>query len=145
MDVSYLKITWWRGLVAIPEKIRAELEINRNTDLKIYIEKNKLVLEPVISHKHLEEYVNLSRSNQVAISSKIRKKLHINRKTVMRTYVENNKIIMEPVPLKEIPPDVFNPLVNTREGFELLKAEQTNYHPPPPPPHIGGFGGVSGG
>jgi len=38
-----------RGQITIPKEIREKLEITANTRLKIYVEKSKIIIEPVSS------------------------------------------------------------------------------------------------
>jgi len=51
MDTKHIKPTV-RGQITIPKNVRNELGITPNTKLKIYVENNKIVVEPV-SHLDL--------------------------------------------------------------------------------------------
>jgi len=51
MDTKHIKSTV-RGQITIPKNVRNELAITPNTKLKIYVENNKIVVEPV-SHLDL--------------------------------------------------------------------------------------------
>lgn len=51
MEEQFIKPTE-RGQVTIPKEMREKLQINQNTRLRIYVDGNKVVLEPV-SHLDL--------------------------------------------------------------------------------------------
>ena len=46
MEEQFIKPTE-RGQVTIPKEMREKLQINQNTRLRIYVDGNKVVLEPV--------------------------------------------------------------------------------------------------
>ncbi|AOQ23293.1 hypothetical protein MTAT_18250 [Moorella thermoacetica] len=46
MEEQFIKPTE-RGQVTIPKEMREKLQINQNTRLRVYIDGNKVVLEPV--------------------------------------------------------------------------------------------------
>ncbi|OIQ07934.1 SpoVT / AbrB like domain protein [Moorella thermoacetica] len=46
MEEQFIKPTE-RGQVTIPKEIREKLQINQNTRLRVYVDGNKVVLEPV--------------------------------------------------------------------------------------------------
>ena len=46
MEEQFIKPTE-RGQVTIPKEMREKLQINQNTRLRVYVDGNKVVLEPV--------------------------------------------------------------------------------------------------
>ncbi len=79
-----------RGQITIPKELREQLNIDPNTKIKVYLEENKIVLEPVSSLDLLLKEIEDEANRKGLTKEELNRELEIIREKLSKEYSSEN-------------------------------------------------------
>ncbi len=79
-----------RGQITIPKELREQLKIDNKTKVKVYLEDNKIVLEPVSSLDMLLKEIESEVKNKGITQEELNKELETIRERLSKEYSSEN-------------------------------------------------------
>ena len=79
-----------RGQITIPKELRERLKINYKTKMKVYLEKNRIILEPVSSLDLLLKEIETEAKEKGLTKEELNKELDIIREKLAKEYTSEN-------------------------------------------------------